>query len=161
MTDVLIKKDKSGHRHTHTHTRKRPHEQKCRDHGDVSIRHELQEIPSKPLETRREAWNRSFSTACRGSMALPTHSSWTLLLLMLKSLNHVQLFGDPTDCSPPGSSVHGILQERICVSCLFPLQGNLLNPGIKPESPASAGRFSTTEPPEKPMILDYAVLWCA
>ena len=44
------------------------------------------------------------------------------------------------------------------MSCLFPLQGNLLNPGIKPESPASAGRFSTTEPPEKPMTLDCAVL---
>ena len=38
---------------THTHARKRPHEQKCRDHGDVSIRHELQEIPSEPLEIRR------------------------------------------------------------------------------------------------------------
>ena len=27
-------------------------------------------------------------------------------------------FGDPTDCSPPGSSVHGILQARIleCIS---------------------------------------------
>ena len=63
------------------------------------------------------------------------------------------------DCSPPSSSVHGILQERICVGCLFLLQGNLLNPGIKPESPALVGRFSTTEPPEKPMILDCAVLW--
>ena len=27
--------------------------------------------------------------------------------------SHVQLFCDPMDCSPPGSSVHGILQARI------------------------------------------------
>ena len=28
-------------------------------------------------------------------------------------LSHVQLFCDPWDCSPPGSSVHGISQARI------------------------------------------------
>ena len=35
----------------------------------------------------------------------------------------------------------------------FPPPGDLLNPGIEPkfpESPALAGRFFTTEPPEKP-----------
>ena len=41
----------------------------------------------------------------------------------------------------------------------FPTPGDLPYPGIKPESPALVGRFSTTEPPEKPMILDCAVLW--
>ena len=35
------------------------------------------------------------------------------------------------DCSPSG------------VGCHFLLQGNLPNPGIKPESPALAGRFFT------------------
>ena len=29
------------------------------------------------------------------------------------TLNHVQLFVTPMDCSPPGSFVHGILQARI------------------------------------------------
>ena len=33
---------------------------------------------------------------------------------------------------------------------LFPSPGDLPNPGIEPESPALAGRFFTTEPPEKP-----------
>ena len=52
---------------------------------------------------------------------------------------------DPEDCSPPGSSAHGILQA-------FPPPGDLLDPGIKPvfpEAPALAGGFFTTEPPEK------------
>ena len=35
---------------------------------------------------------------------------------------------DPRDCSPPGFSVHGILQARIL---------DLLHPVIKPASPAS------------------------
>ena len=29
------------------------------------------------------------------------------------ALSHVQLFVTPLDCSPPGSSVHGIFQARI------------------------------------------------
>ena len=32
----------------------------------------------------------------------------------------------------------------------FPSPGDLPNPGIKPASPALAGRFFTSEPPEKP-----------
>ena len=47
------------------------------------------------------------------------------------------------DCRPPGPSVFGILQARI-------LEGDLLNLGIKPESPAQAGGLFTTEPPEEP-----------
>ena len=30
-----------------------------------------------------------------------------------ESVGCVRLFGDPMDCSPPGSSAHGILQARI------------------------------------------------
>ena len=50
------------------------------------------------------------------------------------------------DCSPPGSSVHGILQARIHgLPC--PPPGDLPDPGIKPMSlmsPALAGGFFTT-----------------
>ena len=57
------------------------------------------------------------------------------------------------DCSPPGSSVHGISQTRILgwVACSY--QRHLLDPGIEAKSlvsPALAGRFFTTEPPGKP-----------
>ena len=33
-------------------------------------------------------------------------------LNVLSHFSHVRLFCDPMDCSPPGSSVHGILQAR-------------------------------------------------
>ena len=39
---------------------------------------------------------------------------------------------DPMDCSPPGSSVHGILQQEHCSGSPFPSPGDLPNPGIKP-----------------------------
>ena len=47
---------------------------------------------------------------------------------------------DPMDCSPPGSSVHGILQARI-LGLPFPSPGDLPNPGMEPVSPALAGGF--------------------
>ena len=54
---------------------------------------------------------------------------------------------DPMDCSPPGFSVHGILQARVLEWASSP--GHLPNPGVKftsSESPALSDRFLTTEP---------------
>ena len=50
------------------------------------------------------------------------------------------------DCSPPGSSVHGIFQERILEWVSFPIPEDLPDPGIEPTSlvsPALAGKFFT------------------
>ena len=60
--------------------------------------------------------------------------------------------------------------ERSLHSCLFPRQEywnglpfpppeDLPNPGIKPASPALAGGFFTTMPPEKPGHLHIYLLW--
>ena len=43
---------------------------------------------------------------------------------------------DPMDCSPPGSSVHGILQARILEWVAIPSPGDLLDPGTEPGFPA-------------------------
>ena len=54
------------------------------------------------------------------------------------------------DCSPPGSSFQGILQEEYWNGLLFPPPGDLPDPGIKPASPAFpelAGGFLTPKPP--------------
>ena len=42
---------------------------------------------------------------------------------------------NPTDCSPPGSSVYGISQARILEWVPFLSPGTLPNPEIKPKSP--------------------------
>ena len=42
------------------------------------------------------------------------------------------------------------LGKNTGVGCHFLLQGDLLDPGIEPASPALAGRFFTTEPQGSP-----------
>ena len=41
---------------------------------------------------------------------------------------------DPTDCRPPGSSVHGIPRQEYWSGLPFPSPGDLPNPGIEPGS---------------------------
>ena len=43
---------------------------------------------------------------------------------------------DPMDCSPPGSSVHGILQAWLLEWLPFPCPRELPDSGIEPRSPA-------------------------
>jgi len=51
---------------------------------------------------------------------------------------------DPMDSSPPGSSVHGILQAKVLEwIAILKSPGDLPDPGIEPESPFIAGRFFT------------------
>ena len=60
---------------------------------------------------------------------------------------------DCMDCRPPGSSVHGILQARVLEWVAIPSSRESSQPSIKPASlasPALAGEFFTTVPPEKP-----------
>ena len=54
---------------------------------------------------------------------------------------------NPMDCSPPGSSVHGVLQARILEWGAVPSSRALPHPGREPTSarpPALAGGFLTT-----------------
>ena len=50
----------------------------------------------------------------------------------------------PMGCSPPGFTLHEIFQARILEYSSFPTPGDLLDPGIKPMSPAQAGGFFIT-----------------
>ena len=58
---------------------------------------------------------------------------------------------DPVDCSPPGSSVHGILQARILewVAISFS-RGYLPDPGLEPRSPTLQADALSSEPPGRP-----------
>ena len=60
---------------------------------------------------------------------------------------------DPTECSPPGSTVYRIFPARILERAAISFSSGLPNPGIKPLSPASlvlADGFFATEPPRNP-----------
>ena len=70
-------------------------------------------------------------------------------VLCAKSLQLCPTLHDPVDYSPPGSSIHGILQARILVWFAMPSSRDLSNPGIEPVSlmsPALACGFFSTSP---------------
>ena len=56
---------------------------------------------------------------------------------------------NPMDCSPPGSSVHGILHGGILEWVAMPSSRDLPNPGIEPRSPALQADSLQSEPSGK------------
>ena len=57
---------------------------------------------------------------------------------------------DRVDCSPPGSSVDGILQLRVLEWVSFPSPGDLPDPGMELRSPALQADSLLSEPVRKP-----------
>ena len=76
-----------------------------------------------------------------------------VFVVAVSSLNHVQLFCDPMDLAhqAPLGFPMGESWSRLP----FPSPEDLSDPGIKPASPALAGRFFTLVPPRKPYIAFY------
>ena len=73
--------------------------------------------------------------------------------LCAQSLQSCLTLCNPMDYSPPGSSVHGILQEEYWSELRFPPPWDLTDPRIEAEplkSPTLAGGFFTSEPSWKP-----------
>ena len=56
------------------------------------------------------------------------------------------------DCSPPGSSVHVILQARVLDGVAIPFYRDLPDPGIKPRCPALQADSLPFEPLGKPLL---------
>ena len=67
---------------------------------------------------------------------------------------------DPMDCSLPGTSIHRFPKQEYWNGLPFPSPGDLPDPGIKPMSPALVGKFSTTEPPGKPIHVCIYIYVC-
>ena len=75
-----------------------------------------------------------------------------------ESLQSCPTLCDPMDCSPLGSSVHGILQAKILEWVAISPPRDLPNPEITLASPALTGRFFTTEQlgkPQKGLLLSH------
>ena len=60
---------------------------------------------------------------------------------------------EPKDCSPPGSSVHGISQARVLEWVGIPYCRRSSQPKDGTHVSCISGRFCTTEPPEKPLYV--------
>ena len=65
-----------------------------------------------------------------GLLFLEMHWFYWVVSLHVKSPQSCPTLCDPMDCSPPGSSVHGVLQARTLVA--MPPPGDLPDPGIEP-----------------------------
>ena len=74
------------------------------------------------------------------------------LALCTAVLSRVQLC-NPMDCSPRGSSVHGILRQEYWSGLQFPPPGDLPDSEIKTLSVVLAYGFFTTESPGSPLTL--------
>ena len=77
----------------------------------------------------------------------PFWSLRSLACMGVKSLLSCLTLCDPMDCSPPGSSVHGLSRQEYWRGLLCPCLGDLPNPGIEPSSlmsPVWAGGFLTS-----------------
>ena len=96
-------------------------------------------------------WTDGSSTPRRGNMVGAGQRHTCVLLLCVctraKPPQSCLTLCEPMDCSPPGSSVHGILQARIVEWVVVPSSRDLHDPGIELVSlmpPALAGGFFTT-----------------
>jgi len=99
---------------------------------------------SRPTRVAR-VWDqirRKTNTKLYNPTALRSHSPILILCSVCVCVSHsqcvcvlVQLFVTPVGNSPPGSSVHGILQARIFKWVAMPFSGDLPNPRIEPRSP--------------------------
>ena len=75
-----------------------------------------------------------------------------------KSLQLCPILCSPMDCSPPGFSVHGILQERILGWVAMPFSRGSSQPRDQTCifcNSCTAGRFFSAEPPGKPYLQKY------
>ena len=91
------------------------------------------EVQNKGVNRVASSWRRNYSTplSCIHAQSCPT-------------------LCNPMDCSPPGSSVHGIFQARILIWAAISFSRGSSQP--QEWTPVSwiAGRFLTTEPHGKP-----------
>ena len=95
-----------------------------------------------PLPFLKRAWTSGCSrfTHCWISSISGYKTSPASLGLASPQCVHAQscpTLCDPMDCSPPGSSVHGIFQTRILEWVAISFSRGLPNPRIKPASPMS------------------------
>ena len=80
-------------------------------------------------------------------MTLPLNITRNLKSVRVLAAQSCLTLCDPMDCSPPGSSVHGILQVRI-LEC--PSPGDIPKPEIESGFPTLQADSLPSEPPGKP-----------
>ena len=96
-------------------------------------------------------------TKCKANVLLPQKfksrirsEKWVKLKVIVAQ--SCLTLSDPMDCSPSGSSVHGILLARTLEWVAIPFSRGSSHPGIKPGSPSWQADSLLSEQPGKPRI---------
>ena len=79
---------------------------------------------------------------CLFSLSLFSSSCWWKV--KMKVAQSCVTLWDPIDCSPPGSSAHGILQARILERVAFPFSSRSSQPRDQTQLSHITGRFLTS-----------------
>ena len=84
-------------------------------------------------------WTESMFHLCSRSLEMidTVLTLWTMTVRLCLVIQSCPTLCDHLDCSPPGTSVHGILQARILEWVTMTSPRDRPNPGIEPTSPAS------------------------
>ena len=98
------------------------------------------------------SFNYSRSLMCFSLSFFLIHLFFIIILCVLSCFSHAQLC-ESMNCSPPGSSVHGIFQERVLEWVAMPFSRGSPWPRIKSRSPASQADSLWSEPPGKPLLI--------
>ena len=115
-------------------------------------------------EVKMAYWRKNDLALARGQCSLHWHGP-TVVTDMGTSAGLVRMtvlvaqlcltLCEPMNCSPPGSSVHGILKkshdQEYWSGLPSPSPMDLPNPGIKPGSPALQAQSLSSEPPGGPL----------
>ena len=77
----------------------------------------------------------------------------------MKLLSRVRLFATPKTVAYQAPPSMGFSREEYWSGLPFPSPGDLPEPGIEPGSPAFQADGLTSEPPGKPVVLNYESYW--
>ena len=100
--------------------------------------------------------HKTHNTQHRAYFSCQGHNTPRLFSSLKESESVTQLcpaLCDPMGCSPPGSSVHGILQKEYWYALPLPSPVDLPNPGIKPRCPALQAKSLLSKPPRKHLLI--------
>ena len=128
---------------------------------------QLQDMPpvcpalfsDKTIWSNRSSKPDTVTPSCFQNLLHP-NSSWGLrVCLRAQSLQPWPALCDPVDCSPPGSSVRGILQARMLEWVAMPFSRGSSWPRDQTWVSCIAGRFFTAGPPGTPEDFIPHVRW--
>ena len=89
----------------------------------------------------KNIYNLAIVTKLHSKLSLIQRQSADHIPLLIKSC--IQLFCNPMNCSPPSSSVHGIIQAGILEWVAIPFSRGSYQPRDQTRVSAIAGRFLT------------------